>query len=102
MITLSNLLNKMLVENGVICIENGHEKAFDKLNRKAVLLNLLITQAEDLYHYVFGESIVDINEESYDLIQLLFIFDQALSLCDENILAVDNVLGGVYESAANK
>lgn len=95
MIPLSNLLDKMLIEKGVTCIESGHEKAFDKLNCKTTLLNLLITQAEDLYHYIFEESIVGVNEENYDLIQLLFIFDQALSLCDGNILAVDSVLGGV-------
>ena len=102
MITLSNLLDKMLMEKGVICMEGGHEKAFNELSQKTALLNISITRADSFYSYVFYDSMMETSEENYDLVQLLFIFDQILSSCDEDILEVDNILEGAYESAANK
>ena len=91
---LTNIMKHLIQERHLTFIENQQTKDFGKLTQVEIFIKALISQADNNYLYVFDSSMTkSISDTSFDLIQVLFIYDALLNLIDEGVINIDKLFG---------
>ncbi|WP_192484604.1 MULTISPECIES: hypothetical protein [Cysteiniphilum] len=92
---LENILLRLSQQAEMRYIENDKEKTFDQLQQQKKLINHLMVTADSAYSYVFDESIFNnINNDSFDLVEVAFIYDALVQFSDDNVINIDRLFAG--------